>query len=221
MDKIIRNSQKLKSCKNHPQLHQYYLCKLEEDFNYEMRCNISKAFGEYVDYVRVLTDDFNPDKERDMHISFNYERDYREELKSFVISNGDEDILDEVLKDYDNDTIPSFISNDFVLDVVMFDLAKEYDVKITVYNGKVFVNKRPYETDAMIVSDRIPSTIEEGDYFISHEIPEFGYMCVGYDNHYPYITLKSALEDALCCKRQNGVGCCVHRKTKDGFEIVG
>ena len=224
MQKPCRNSQKMKGLKNDSQFHHYYIGKLSEDFNSEMKYNISKAFKEYVDYVRELTDDFNPDKERDMHISFNYKRDYREELKAFVISNGDEDILDEMLKDYDTATIPCFVSNDFILNVFMFDLAKENNVKITVYNGRVFINKRPYETDAMVLTNVIPSAIEVGDYFITHKHTHDGdstYYCVGYDGHYPYTTFDSALTDALRCKKQVGVRCCVHIKTKDGFEIAG
>lgn len=224
MEKPCRNSQKMKGLKNDPQFRHYYRGKLSEDFNSEMKYNISKAFKEYVDYVRELTDDFNPDKERDMRISFNYKRDYREELKAFVISNGDEDILDEMLKDYDTATIPCFVSNDFILNVVMFDLAKENNVKITVYGDSVFINKRPYETDAMVLSSVIPSNISVGNYFITHEHihdEDATYYCVGYDGHYPYTTFDSALTDALRCKRQSGVGCYVHIKTKDGFEIAG
>lgn len=224
MEKICRNSQKMKGLKNDPQFHHYYIGKLEEDFNSEMKNNIREAFKEYMEYIRELTDGFNPDKERDVRIAFNYKRDYREELKAFVISNGDEDILDEVLKDYDTATIPSFVSNDFILDVFMFDLAKENNVKITVYGDRVFINKRPYETDAMVISSVIPSTIEVGDYFITHEhFNQYGstYYCVGYDGHYPYTTFDSALTDARRCKKQVGVRRCVHIKTKDGFEIAG
>lgn len=224
MEKPCRNSQKMKGLKNDPQFHHYYIGKLTEDFNSEMKYNISKAFKEYVDYVRELTDDFNPDKERDMHISFNYKRDYREELKAFVISNGDEDILDEVLKDYDTATIPCFVSNDFILDVFMFDLAKENNVKITVYNGRVFINKRPYETDAMVLTNVIPNHISEGCYFITHEHfhnDDSTYYCVGYDGHYMYLTFNSALSDALKCKRESGVKCHICKLGKNReFEIV-
>ena len=219
-----RNSQKMKGLKSDPRFYQYYLCKLEEDFNREMKDNIREAFKEYVEYIRELTDGFNPDKERDVRIAFNYKRDYREELKAFVISNGDEDILDDVLKDYDTATIPYFVSNKFILETYMYDLAEENGVKITVYNGSVFINKRPYKTDAVVLMDTIPSHIAEGYYFITHEhtVDDFDiYYCVNYDGHYMYKTYESAVSDALACKRESGVKChiCKLGKNRD-FEIV-
>lgn len=219
-----RKTQKMKGLKNDPRFHHYYLGTLITEFNCEMKDNIREAFKEYVEYIRELTDGFNPDNERDVRIAFNYKRDYREELKAFVISNGDEDILDEMLKDYDTATIPSFVSNEFILETYMFDLAKENNVKITVYNGRVFINKRPYETDAMVLMNTIPSHIDEGYYFITHEQfhnDDSTYYCVGYDGHFMYLTFNDALSDALACKRESGVKChiCKLGKNRD-FEIV-
>lgn len=212
-----RKTQKMKGLKNDPQFHHYYLGTLITEFNSEMKENIREAFKDYVEYIRELTDGFNPDKERDVRIAFNYKRDYREELKAFVISNGDEDILDEVLKE-------RTIDNEFILETYMFDLAKENNVKITVYNGRVFINKRPYETDAMVLTNVIPNHISEGWYFITHEHfhnDDSTYYCVGYDGHYMYKTYESAVSDALACKRESGVKChiCKLGKNRD-FEIV-
>ena len=212
-----RKTQTMKGLKNDPQFHHYYLGTLITEFNSEMKENIREAFKDYVEYIRELTDGFNPDKERDVRIAFNYKRDYREELKAFVISNGDEDILDEVLKE-------RTIDNEFILETYMFDLAKENNVKITVYNGRVFINKRPYETDAMVLMNTIPSHIDEGYYFITHEHfhnDDSTYYCVGYDGHFMYLTFNDALSDALACKRESGVQChiCKLGKNRD-FEIV-
>lgn len=104
-----------------------------KNFNARMELEMRKEFKQYVEHIRVLTDDFEPAKLSKNHFCFDHHRNWRK-LWSEYISDKCHDLIKKVeVKRAEEfyDHIPKMFPND---DVVMkrwiFKFAQEFDVEI-------------------------------------------------------------------------------------------
>ena len=109
------------------------LVDLANLFNDMMRHNIKNDFSKYIANIRKLSDDFEPDKMKEITHTFNYQRCYREEWRDFAVKMG-EDCF-RALAFYNSNQY-LFIDNDIIHYSYLKELAAAYKVEIDI-NGDV------------------------------------------------------------------------------------